>query len=1109
MRDWRGWLKEARQELSEALKSENAPIQLRLRECNQLFEIELLITLFIQVYNNSPSANLRDAWSLLTGYVSAEIEERTELIHKIAIARHRVRYLRTQTAWHKALEWYEKLPSTLCLYEIDATAGTYARRSVLHYVPQRIEAIEQAIDTVAEHELAQERWAKADQEYNFYLGVDIASVRIPSILLEGMAAVQKQQEAMPLLLQRQPWQEPPPPLTIRMSDLEQAAIALNQKLPHRNWVNDFQRLQLHLIEKNGLNRADSFNINGLFHLLGPTGAGKSTLIYLLVYHLCSTNPNFRIGIIANTVVDALDLAADCVRMGINAAPILGRQRGDHRYQYGMAKADDLSPEVLMQPYSPETEQLLDNPVLPWLTGTCILSGLIGEGGIPAGDEPCYDLFTPEAIRRREEDRRRQVSKSTCPFLPSCPVHQSTRDLVSAQVWVATPASFLFTYAPTELTNDRVRALEAIYRYCNLLIVDEVDRVQVALEDAYAPANDLSGHQRAILDQIHITIAQRDFKQNYSGLADHRYRELRNVADEAERLASWLRTLLIDYAHLRDWAKHPLYNSLIYNELIAYIHKLAPSDVEPNVLNEALQQLESEFVAYYRFAPDEVRRQQVSALEDIVSDVRSQQRNNVFTALRKWLQERIPYTLDAYSPEHQRLIERLAFGVILSAMDRYVNDLLRYWLAVSPELSEGLPLSQSPPDEYIDLGIESPLGNLLGYQFFATNEEATRGVLRYIHCLGLGRYLLLRFPYLYQAITGEYGPHTLLTSATSWAPGSPQFNVGIPPHAILVPPTGNEDTVSRSNFSFLSVPDIKGEKVRVSGRSGEQRFESLIQLVRYLGLGSGATDSFMEKELAYWQGQGRKRGILLLTGSYLEAEVAASVLQDTNQWRNRVDCLQSDRAPEGEEWFLRRGQTERFPQRGKEVLVAPLPSIQRGYNILDPETNTAFLGSVFFLVRPFPNPTDVGRHIRAINRWSFEEVMNGTSILPPTLGEIAPEAVKALRSKAYRQWSSRLQSASMGAEGMQREFWMELLWDQVVALVQVLGRATRGNVPLRVYFCDAAFYPDSNSRSLLLGWKEILDDYLSSGSQRPLVEQQLAKILYGSVHDRLSDLITRL
>lgn len=545
-------------------------------------------------------------------------------------------------------------------------------------------------------------------------------------------------------------------------------------------------------------------------------------------------------------------------------------------------------------------------------------------------------------------------------------------------------------------------------------------------------------------------------------------------------------------------------------MIENLRSLAPADFPETELSEVLLFLEDEFKNYYLLRPSsnglEDSELSENDLEKLVSDVRNDKGDNLIKKLRTWLQERLPWHLPQ-SPQTQQILERLEFSVLLTAMDRQVNELVRYWLLATAELGKGLSLSQNPPDEYIDLNVESPLGHLLGYQFVDQTEEKTpKGLLRYLACFGLGRYLLLRFPYLYVNLTGDYGPHTLITSATSWSPGSPQFNIGIKPHAILSPPPEAVKALSNSHFEFLQVPERTGEAIRVSGRSGMGRKDSLLQLTQYLAFGSGGCKDRITQELEYWESLSTPRAVILITGSYPEAQSVARELQESSRWRNRVDCLQSDRDERIAEWLLRRGQVEQFPTRGRDVLVAPLGAVQRGYNILSPITNKAYLGSVFFLVRPYPVPTDFGRQIRSINHWVFDDILQGSNVLVSSLGETAAKAIAKLRSLSYKNWHRRLRASHHGSASIDDDFWHELLWDQAVSVVQALGRATRGNVPTRVFFCDSAFYPQGAERSLLKGWVEIFGEYLSPNSNKPQVEQQLARILYGSIYDRLKALV---
>ncbi len=1119
MRDWQGWLKEISKDLFQLGKEELIPVEFTKTECKRLFEVELVITLHAEIYQSANTSDLKEAWSLLTNFIPPEIANNHQLIRHCTIVRHRVPYIRTATAWNKSLLWYSQQPLSIRLFDVSMESGTYTRQPIVNYVPQRVEAITKALNQPAEHKSTSPKWAKSGKEYCFYINSEAVSIVIPPELIEGMRNCSSNATTTGIPVSEQ-LQRPSPlsPLRIRLSDLKESAIEIEKKLPGRKWVKRWDDLDLSLIGES-FQQTHEFTINGIYHLLGPTGSGKSTLIYLLVHYLCENyainDKNFRICIIVNTVTDAINMAADFVKMGIKAAPILGKARDSHQYQYGMAHANELQPEDLYQPYNPvedsKNAELLDNPALPWLTGKCILSGLLGEGSIPAGQEPCHSLASPEDIKKQEKNYSNRVTYHTCPFLPICPVHQASRDLVSASVWVATPASFLYTVMPPELVGTEMRVLEAVNRYCFLLIVDEADRVQVSIEDFFAPSNDLAGSQTAILDFIEHTLAEKSYYSGRTQLNDPRYHELRGVAREASRLSDAIFVRLFDHRHLRKWiGEWPLYNSLIYYQIVENIRSLAPTEFPETELAEVLNSLEEEFKNYYLLRPSsnglEDSESLENELEKLVSDVRNERGNNLIKKLRIWLKERLPWSL-TQSPQTQQILERLEFSVLLTALDRQVNELVRYWLGATAELGQGLSLSLNPPDEYIDLNVESPLGHLLGYQFVDQTEEKTpKGLLRYLACFGLGRYLLLNFPYLYVNLTGDYGPHTLLTSATSWSPGSPQFNIGVQPHAILSPPPEAINTLSQSHFEFIRVPDRTGEAIRVSGRSGMGRKDSLLQLTRYLAFESGEGKDRITQELEYWESLGTPRAVMLITGSYPEAQLVARELQESSRWKNQVDCLQSDRDEQIAEWLLRRGQVEQFPTRGRLLLAGPLGAVQRGYNILSPITNKAYLGSVFFLVRPYPVPTDFGRQIRSINHWVFEEILQGSNILPSSLGERAAEAIASLRSLSYSNWHRRLRASHHGSATIDRDFWHELLWDQAVSVVQALGRATRGNVPTRVFFCDSAFYPQGAERSLLKGWVEIFGEYLSPNSNKAYVEQQLARILYGPIYDRLKALV---
>lgn len=103
---------------------------------------------------------------------------------------------------------------------------------------------------------------------------------------------------------------------------------------------------------------------------------------------------------------------------------------------------------------------------------------------------------------------------------------------------------------------------------------------------------------------------------------------------------------------------------------------------------------------------------------------------------------------------------------------------------------------------------------------------------------------------------------------------------------------------------------------------------------------------------------------------------------------------------------------------------------------------------------------------------------------------------------------RLGNGSFGLEGLKEDLYEQLLWDQFVVVWQTIGRLVRGGRSAHVFFVDAAFHPHKG-RSMLRGWKDLLEAYLKHPSAKPLLEQQLAEALYNPAYHALSELLTRL
>jgi hypothetical protein len=1068
MREWNRWHANLVKKLASV---EDLPFS--EEECPRFIEVEYCLRLRDHLAPEQPCG---DVWTLLTGYSFPGVNDTPEKRRICLIARHRVRYLRTATSWRQWLSWYANQRADLRLYDVDLQTGSCQQRMPLTFMPERIAIYDAAIELVPQHRRRYANWAQAT-DYTFPIMGETYNVRLPAYLTR--------------LNPPPPSQELPPPkervpLEIPLEDLERTASLLQQCDPQGDWVRRVSKLSLDLIQQGCLQQhARRFTIDSIFHLVGMVDAGKSTLIFVLIYYLV-VERHLHVTLVLNTVAESIHMAATLRRIGITATPALGMDRGVHRLKYGLAHARSLQVEDLFHPQAEE------NPALEWVTGTCALSGAMTAGGpIPSGYEPCYTLMDAQSHPHQ------------CPVRPVCPNHQASQDLPTSQVWIVNPASFLHSRAPDGLCRADLRLLEAIYRVSDVLMIDEADRVQVQWDRAYAPVDNLTGAPEALLDWLDVTITDHINKHERRPLSKSRYKELNLIAGEADPLAGQLFYLLLNHKDLVDWTNHmPVTNSVIYAELVDALSRPRPrASIDPSVHSVLAEDLKN-------FLEHPTSLQGTGVLAEWVNDVRYDEEIGLSTLLAGWLQQRVPWSLSDH-PDMPRLLRRLEFAVVLAAMDKRVDDLLRNWLWAAAEMGQHRMLEHHPPQEYIDLVPESLLGNLLGYQY-VERGSGEGGLLKYIQCYGIGRWLLTNLPWLYMDLDGLRGPHLFLTSATSWAPESSQFHLVIPPHAILSAPQEERDAIEQSVFEFMPIPQKDGSLITVSGIQGEDRLKNLEKLARYLG---GADDpthpSCIDQELEYWRRQGTPRKVLLVVGSYIEAKTVTKCLLGIAERHYRVVSMLPDEDESLDAWVIRRGEVEELKSYQADVIVTPLLAIQRGFNILD-EAGGALLGSAFFLVRPYPVPDDLAQHVVGINHWVQSVLTERGGLLPPEYGSTGAEAMSNLRRTAYSEWFRRLTANQAGLDGLPEDLYRQLLWDQFIVVWQTIGRLVRRGRKAHIFFVDAAFHPrDGRRRSMLKGWYEMLHEYLGPGSTKSPLEQLLASTLYGPAYRALQQLVKHL
>ncbi|MBA3534241.1 MAG: hypothetical protein H0T73_20160, partial [Ardenticatenales bacterium] len=287
------------------------------------------------------------------------------------------------------------------------------------------------------------------------------------------------------------------PLKIRLQELYDTADWMDAETAAasepQQWGNRMRSIRLALITAHGLTNDDTLTVDGLLHLLGMVGSGKSTLYTVLAVYLARQEQ--RVVIVQSDVASLLQLEEvfESLRRAdprIVAVPLVGRStRLVHLNRLHVADAGSTLSDK-------------PHPGYRMLSTICPLDGLRQDvDPIPPAEEPCTRLYP---IVKGQE------GACDCPFLPVCPVHLPTRELASTSIWLATPASLLAARPQAPLIEEEMRYVELAMRHADGILVDEADLVQVQFDDRFAPTEGLVGRYEGWLDRL----AQQVMRQIY-------------------------------------------------------------------------------------------------------------------------------------------------------------------------------------------------------------------------------------------------------------------------------------------------------------------------------------------------------------------------------------------------------------------------------------------------------------------------------------------------------------------------------------------------------------------------------------------------------------------
>ncbi|MGW4650439.1 pPIWI_RE_Z domain-containing protein [Kitasatospora sp. NPDC004289] len=746
------------------------------------------------------------------------------------------------------------------------------------------------------------------------------------------------------------------PLTVDKAELLVTAARMDE-LEHRDWHGRLDRISFSTPSGDGFEPAGRFTVAGLQHLLGIVGAGKSTLRDVLTVHLARLG--LRVAVVVGDVAELLKLVRLYnLHLGPeqkSAAPVIGassREQHAERLHRRLAGRGD--------------RNLLGHhdPAFDYLSTSCAVNALraeqAGDGpeDVPEllafADAPCTTLRPRASTAARSTDGERwQERRRACPYWSRCPRHRGARELVDADVWVATPAGLVDSRVPWVQNGERLRYLELAARRSDLVIVDEVDRVQIQLDQMFAPAvvladgvdgddlvSELNAHRgRELTGGGRIQLSNRDV-ENWSvavstvNLAtDRLYARLAGEPRLRKRVspgyfsARYLQEGLLamryptaveesgegggpkaasppDEAVAASWAKARADLSerlkVFRENPFGDRSPSRPGDVQlTGLMNELLQTTYqantrprlAEFVVELLDLEPVLRLKRAAYEAELARrEAERELRRAQGRTPRTWPTE--PRSAEDWLDEQALLFE---FTLLLCALEPRLALVNAMWPRVQVALNLGFSLMYRRPPDYGPIVPEEPMGNMLAFQFLVHGREEgglQNGQLRFFRCSGMGRELLRVLPGL-PTVDNRPGTNVLLMSGSSWAGTSSRYHVPVPIGVIIEPDRSELDRIAELSEFRIEFAEIGGRPATVSGSDQDQRTDLLCRMVTAVGAeDDDGTGSRLRRELAALPDE--RRHILLLVGSYEEAREVADTLHGLGpRWRGRVLRLASD------------------------------------------------------------------------------------------------------------------------------------------------------------------------------------------------------------------------
>lgn len=908
-------------------------------------------------------------------------------------------------------------------------------------------------------------------------------------------------------------------IRIPRNELDTLAIEMDERdarHPERrsgNWKQRLDHIELKVPEAGlGLREEHTIELTSLKHLIGLPGSGKTTMLMLISVWL--SRHGYKIMLIFPSIEVARQYMADLDFHGVRVGMLVG-QNPETRQQHANRIAEAIAASSGQGGFAHTIEganSFAANCVLPAFSNAD--TSMWGFGYAP-----CNHIL-------QGSTRSGRMKECLCPVWTMCGRNKAPRDLLNADVWVGHVLS-MDTTVPAHAIDEQIRYFELIARTFDVVVFDEADMVQSTLDRYGAALLKISGDEesihRVIQGQIHDRFARGENYRLFDREIELYSRDLAEFGNHNTSLMTAVQNISHRSPRIGNrYADQLLTTSRVISELLDGFEKgfskrdqIDDREVSSGFSrNRALSDFwdDAASAAFYNRTGVELAEWNnadlCARILGIDSDNLLEKRKTLIGHFRRYLAENLIQRRDKIVDDITNLFLKICFPnkqppldaeqviLLLVSITFMILGYQRIVPGTRTMVAEGLirdPIVDPPVTLELRRYIpENLLGSLTGVKYSFSKARTTRGGARnvklsYITFVGAPRMLMHRFHRLLEADGGKPGPAVLMTSATSFLEASPAYHINVSPHYLLKPRGAKHDpTRSIYHFMWFADRENRDEPLRYSGAGDfrERNLERMVEALVRNGINSEINKSIRLFDVKH----GIRRKAALVVNSYAQARQIKQFLDRyyPDHGKHTKAVVRSLEEGEKPSDYVTSSQCEALgDDETCDIIVFPMMAIGRGVNIVftkGDRVRDAAIGSIYFLTRPHPSTDDMqllqslaGRATQQFDSRTFAEDEDLTAI---------SRAWRNAKSDIYRQARRLLQEPLM-ASRLGPELFKPFTANQMVAILQTIGRGMRNGCPVAVYFVDAAWAPestkdkpDSSRDSMLVQMRLILEECVS-------------------------------